>query len=56
MATRTIAVIGSLNIDFITRTSRIPEPGETLTATSFDSGFGGKVLSLQVLRWVMLFP
>jgi ribokinase len=39
---RTIAVIGSLNIDFITRTPRIPEPGETLTATSFDTGFGGK--------------
>lgn len=42
MPRRTIAVIGSLNIDFITRTSRIPEPGETLTASSFDTGFGGK--------------
>ena len=42
MAQRTIAVIGSLNIDFITRTPRIPEPGETLTANSFDTGFGGK--------------
>ena len=42
MAQRTIAVIGSLNIDFITRTPRIPQPGETLTANSFDTGFGGK--------------
>ena len=42
MAQRTIAVIGSLNVDFITRTPRIPEPGETLTANSFSTGFGGK--------------
>lgn len=37
-----VAVIGSLNIDFITRTSRLPEPGETFAALSFDTGFGGK--------------
>lgn len=42
MAPRHIAVIGSLNVDFITRTARIPVGGETLTATSFDTGFGGK--------------
>jgi ribokinase len=42
MSQRTIAVIGSLNVDFITRTPRIPEPGETLTANSFSTGFGGK--------------
>ena len=42
MAQRSIAVVGSLNIDFITRTPRVPKPGETLTATSFDTGFGGK--------------
>ncbi|KAK3698638.1 putative ribokinase [Vermiconidia calcicola] len=42
MSQRSIAVIGSLNIDFITRTPRIPEAGETLTANSFDTGFGGK--------------
>lgn len=38
----TIVVIGSLNIDFITTTPRVPEGGETLTATSFETGFGGK--------------
>ncbi|KZF20209.1 Ribokinase-like protein [Xylona heveae TC161] len=38
----TITVIGSLNSDLITRTSRIPAPGETLTAQSFDTGSGGK--------------
>lgn len=42
MGSRHIAVIGSLNVDFITRTPRIPEGGETLTANSFDTGFGGK--------------
>lgn len=42
MSQKTIAVIGSLNIDFITRTPRMPEPGETLTANSFSTGFGGK--------------
>lgn len=38
----TILVIGSLNADLITRTSRIPAPGETLTSLSFDTGSGGK--------------
>lgn len=42
MAARQIAVIGSLNVDFITRTPRLPEGGETLTANSFDTGLGGK--------------
>ena len=42
ITTKTVSVIGSLNIDFITRTSRIPAAGETLSALSFDTGFGGK--------------
>ncbi|KAL8998601.1 MAG: hypothetical protein Q9169_002352 [Polycauliona sp. 2 TL-2023] len=42
MAPKTIHVIGSLNIDLITRTPRHPSPGETLTATSFNYGPGGK--------------
>ncbi|THX58222.1 ribokinase-like protein, partial [Aureobasidium pullulans] len=37
-----IAVVGSLNIDFITRTPRVPAGGETLEASSSDTGFGGK--------------
>lgn len=37
-----VAVIGSLNIDFVTTTPRVAAAGETLTATSFDTGFGGK--------------
>ncbi|MCJ1465131.1 hypothetical protein MMC07_003747 [Pseudocyphellaria aurata] len=37
-----ITVIGSLNKDVVTRTSRVPSAGETLTATSFDTGNGGK--------------
>ncbi|GAM85254.1 hypothetical protein ANO11243_032580 [Dothideomycetidae sp. 11243] len=39
---KSIAVLGSLNIDFVTRTARIPSAGETLTATSFTTGYGGK--------------
>jgi ribokinase len=38
----TITIIGSLNIDMVTVTPRVPGPGETLTATSFSSGWGGK--------------
>ena len=37
-----ITVVGSLNVDLITQTSRIPAAGETLTAQSFVSQFGGK--------------
>ncbi|TPX08063.1 uncharacterized protein E0L32_010263 [Thyridium curvatum] len=44
MATKTpvIAVIGSLNIDLVTYTSRIPQAGETMTANGFNVGLGGK--------------
>lgn len=38
----TILVIGSLNKDLITRTARVPDAGETLIATSFETGSGGK--------------
>ena len=37
-----ISVIGSLNVDLVTRTHRIPVGGETLTTESFDIGWGGK--------------
>jgi hypothetical protein len=37
-----ISVIGSLNVDLVTRTSRVPVGGETLTSESFDIGWGGK--------------
>ena len=42
MSNATVAVIGSLNVDFITRTPRVPAGGETLRVSSFDTGFGGK--------------
>ncbi|KAK4565874.1 putative ribokinase [Recurvomyces mirabilis] len=42
MAQHNVAVIGSLNMDFIIRTPRVPAPGETLAVHSFDTGFGGK--------------
>lgn len=37
-----ISVIGSLNVDLVTRTARIPTGGETLTSESFSIGYGGK--------------
>ena len=37
-----ISVIGSLNIDFVTLTPRVPGPGETLTAKSLHVNAGGK--------------
>ncbi|GES65823.1 ribokinase [Aspergillus terreus] len=37
-----VCVVGSLNIDFVTRTPRCPGPGETLTATSLSVMAGGK--------------
>lgn len=42
MAKPNITVIGSLNTDLITRTSRIPAAGETLISSSYDTGCGGK--------------
>ncbi|KAK8173364.1 Ribokinase-like protein [Phyllosticta citrichinensis] len=37
-----IAILGSLNVDLVTRTPRIPAAGETLQASSFNTGHGGK--------------
>lgn len=37
-----IAVIGSINIDLVTYTPRVPSAGETLTAHGFSVGLGGK--------------
>ncbi|KAI9707803.1 MAG: hypothetical protein M1836_000765 [Candelina mexicana] len=37
-----ILVIGSMNTDLVTRTSRMPQAGETLTSQSFETGYGGK--------------
>jgi ribokinase len=42
MAPAVISVIGSINVDMVTRTPRVPVGGETLTAESFDIGYGGK--------------
>lgn len=37
-----IAVIGSLNVDLVTTTSRVPSGGETIHAVSHSIGYGGK--------------
>lgn len=42
MSPKTITIIGSLNTDLVTLTPRVPSGGETLTATSFSTGPGGK--------------
>jgi ribokinase len=42
MNQRNILVVGSANIDLVTRVSRIPAPGETLIGQSFTTVCGGK--------------
>lgn len=42
MSPYTISIIGSLNTDLVTTTPRVPSGGETLTASSFSTGPGGK--------------
>jgi ribokinase len=37
-----IAVVGSLNIDLVAYTSRVPAAGETIIGERFQMGFGGK--------------
>ena len=37
-----VAVVGSLNIDLIAYTSRVPDAGETVIGDRFQMGFGGK--------------
>ncbi len=37
-----IAVVGSLNIDLVAYTARMPGPGETVIGDRFQMGFGGK--------------
>jgi ribokinase len=37
-----VAVVGSLNIDLIAYTSRVPNAGETVIGERFQMGFGGK--------------
>lgn len=37
-----ITVIGSLNVDMVTRAERVPNAGETFQAKAFEVGWGGK--------------
>jgi len=37
-----IVVVGSINLDLVARTARIPAPGETVSGSSFQTFFGGK--------------
>ncbi len=37
-----IVVVGSLNLDLVYHVARLPQPGETLTGTSFQQLYGGK--------------
>jgi ribokinase len=37
-----IAVVGSLNVDYVVRVPRFPQPGETLTGSRFETFAGGK--------------
>src|SRR6185437_10937359 len=37
-----VAVVGSLNVDLVVYTRRVPSPGETVIGERFQMGFGGK--------------
>src|SRR6185369_15296647 len=37
-----VAVVGSLNVDLVAYTKRVPNPGETVIGERFQMGFGGK--------------
>jgi ribokinase len=37
-----VAVVGSLNVDLVAYTQRVPSPGETVIGERFQMGFGGK--------------
>ncbi len=37
-----VVVVGSLNVDYVVRVTRFPEPGETLTGNRFETFAGGK--------------
>ena len=37
-----VAVVGSLNIDLVVYTARVPNAGETVIGERFQMGFGGK--------------
>ncbi|PSN10808.1 ribokinase, partial [filamentous cyanobacterium CCT1] len=39
---RTLYSFGSLNMDLVCRTSRLPQPGETILGTDFKTLPGGK--------------
>ena len=37
-----IVVVGSVNLDMFFRTDKLPDPGETVVATSVQKSYGGK--------------
>lgn len=37
-----VTVIGSINMDMVTQTDTVPEQGETVMGTGFQTAFGGK--------------
>ena len=42
MMTGNILVVGSINVDYVIHTPRLPKLGETLTGSDFAMNFGGK--------------
>lgn len=40
--TRRVLVVGSINVDYVIETDRLPKLGETLTGKNFSMNFGGK--------------
>jgi ribokinase len=42
MAAPKLTVVGSINLDFVVQSERLPRPGETVTGAAFSRGPGGK--------------
>src|SRR5579862_2180106 len=42
MSAPRLAVVGSINLDLVASTDRLPRPGETIFGTGFSRGPGGK--------------
>jgi ribokinase len=40
--TKPIVVVGSINLDLVAGSERIPAPGETVAGKTFNTYFGGK--------------
>src|SRR5579862_7970990 len=51
-----IVVVGSINLDLVVGSNRIPQVGETITGNSFNTFFGGKGANQAVAAAKLGYP